>query len=110
MTTVWVVMKNADMTEGRGPMLFHSVWDDENAVVAWVSAQDGAYGSVVSRVDQTGTTYYVANGYRIDRVRLHTKENVASLTGLRDERKRLRKEAAAITVRLEEIDGLMRGE
>jgi len=45
MKTVWVVKKNADGTEGRGPMLLHSVWNCPRDVVAtWLDKQGGVMG------------------------------------------------------------------
>ena len=38
-------MKNADFTEGRGPMLFHSVYDTFEAAEYFILNQDGIYGS-----------------------------------------------------------------
>lgn len=42
---VCVVLKNADFTEGRGPMLFHAVFSTPEKAREYVMSQDGIYGS-----------------------------------------------------------------
>lgn len=50
---VWVVKKNADMTEGRGPMIFDSVWVDDRAKVAeYIDSQPGCMGRRVKFSEQ----------------------------------------------------------
>jgi hypothetical protein len=36
---VFVLFKNSDMTEGRGPMLIHSIWTDEEQAKIFMDAQ-----------------------------------------------------------------------
>jgi len=43
---VWVVKKNADMVEGRGAMIFDSVWvDDREKVAEYIDSQPGYMGT-----------------------------------------------------------------
>jgi hypothetical protein len=39
-----VVLKNADFTECRGPMLFHKVFVDLDKAVEYVKGQSGIFG------------------------------------------------------------------
>lgn len=63
--TIFIVLKNADFTEGRGPMLFHSAWHNGEDAIRWVSAQSGIFGSA-QRINRGQYGYYAyANGYQI---------------------------------------------
>lgn len=42
---VWCVMKNADFTEGRGPMQLHKIFKDIHDAVNYILSQEGIYGS-----------------------------------------------------------------
>jgi hypothetical protein len=45
MKFLWVIKKNSDFTEGRGSMMFHSVWDAPREKVAeWLDKQPGVFG------------------------------------------------------------------
>lgn len=83
--TVVVVTKNADFTdftEGRGPMLFHSVWADMATADAFIMRQDGIFGSKqgVSAYNRhgesDGTVNY--NGYTAMPVSIRGLEGVLS--------------------------------
>lgn len=66
MQKVYVVMRNADFTEGRGPMLMHSLWLRGPEAVKFVESQDGIYGSP-QRVEMGKYGHYAsANGFQID--------------------------------------------
>lgn len=42
---VWVVKRNVDMTEGRGPMVLDSIWVDNKVEVAkYIDCQEGVMG------------------------------------------------------------------
>lgn len=43
-TTCYVVFKNSDMTEGRGPMVFDSVWLDAEKAAEYIDKQPGVMG------------------------------------------------------------------
>ncbi len=58
---VFVVKKNADFTEGRGPMLFNRIFSTFEAAEKYVLAQDGIYGS-----KQGKSAYGGYNGYDIE--------------------------------------------
>ena len=45
MTTIYIVLKNGDFTEGRGPMSLHKVFADYNKAVTYIKSQSGIYGS-----------------------------------------------------------------
>ena len=59
---VFVVLKNADFTEGRGPMLFHKVFATKKAAHDYIMDQEGIYGS------KQGVSSYGYNGYNIREV------------------------------------------
>lgn len=42
---VWCVLKNADFTEGRGPMRLHKIFNDIHDAVNYIMSQSGIYGS-----------------------------------------------------------------
>lgn len=45
MAKVFVIMKNSDFTEGRGPMDIHKIKKKEQDAVDYVMSQEGIYGS-----------------------------------------------------------------
>lgn len=76
---VWLVMKNADFTEGRGPMSPHRLYLMWSHAVAYVLAQDGIYGSrqgieTYAGVSVNGNAYCVSgfNGYDIKPMQLRS--------------------------------------
>lgn len=44
MLTVWATYRNADMTEGRGPMLLDKVFTKEEDAHAYTMTKDGVFG------------------------------------------------------------------
>lgn len=44
MKNVYVVMRNADLIEGRGPMVFDSVWDDRDSAAKHIDDKPGVMG------------------------------------------------------------------
>jgi hypothetical protein len=44
MTTVYCVYRNADMTEGRGPMLLDSIWASKELAEDYMDCQQGVMG------------------------------------------------------------------
>ena len=42
--SVWVVRKNADFTEGRGPMLIHAIFENDTLAVEYIMTKPGIYG------------------------------------------------------------------
>lgn len=71
MKKVYIVMKNADFTEGRGPMLFDCAFEHGKDAVEYVSFQEGIYGSPQLVQMNTYGHYAYANGYLIDEVVVH---------------------------------------
>ena len=76
--TLFIVTKNADFTEGRGPMVYHKAFRTFDDAVEYVMKQDGIYGSAQGArnnagISITGTPYVVSsfNGYNILPDRLH---------------------------------------
>ena len=43
--TIYIVEKNADFNEGRGPMIFHKVFPSFEAAYCYVQKQGGVFGS-----------------------------------------------------------------
>lgn len=41
---VYVVMRNSEMTEGRGPMVFHSLWSTKEVADHFIDEQPGVMG------------------------------------------------------------------
>lgn len=71
MDKIFIVFRNADFTEGRGPMLFHSAFSDGEEAIRYVEEQGGIYGSP-QRVERGKYGYFAhANGYHIKEVALH---------------------------------------
>lgn len=66
---VAIVLKNADFTEGRGPMVLHKVFDTVEHAEAYIITQPGIYGSP-QRKDNYGW-----NGYDIKVCPVHGGEN-----------------------------------
>lgn len=44
MFTVWGAYKNADMTEGRGPLLLDKVFKEERDAHEYINGQSGVFG------------------------------------------------------------------
>jgi hypothetical protein len=67
--TCAVVLKNADFTEGRGPMRFHKVFATLEAAETYVKKQEGIFGSPqVARPERyvfSGVEHFGWNGYDI---------------------------------------------
>jgi hypothetical protein len=100
MKSVFIVLKNADFTEGRGPMLFHSVWEDGEQAIKYVEKQQGISGSR-QKVERGKYGHFAyANGYLINEKPLMTSlgdveaaelltKREAALRKLNDEDKRV---------------------
>lgn len=81
MTEVYIVLKNADFTEGRGQMLFHRVYDSMKAAHQYVMSKDGIFGS---KQGVSGYNYSDPekghlvgyNGYQIIKAPLRTIDSV----------------------------------
>ncbi len=41
---IYLVFKNSDLTEGRGPMVFHSAWKDKSEAIKFMDRQPGVMG------------------------------------------------------------------
>lgn len=70
---VWVVMKNSDFTEGRGPMRVHRIFYYLYEAVDFVLSQDGIYGSKQSirnycGISVSGKPFVISsfNGFEIN--------------------------------------------
>jgi hypothetical protein len=90
---VYVVKKNADFTEGRGPMLFDSVWEDGPEAVEYVRGKSGIYGSAQNIQMSKYDCYAYANGYQINEVPIYESlkqkaDSEAELQALQDQRER----------------------
>ena len=68
MKKIYIVEQNADFTEGRGPMFFHSAWSKGEDAIKYVEKQGGIYGSP-QNVERDKFGYFAyANGYQIKEV------------------------------------------
>ena len=64
--TIYIVTKNADFTEGRGPMLYHAAFRHHKDAVAYIMSKEGIFGTdqpVTPRTYNDGSESY--NGYSI---------------------------------------------
>lgn len=101
MQTIAIVKKNADFTEGTGPMLFHKAFTTFEIAHKYIMAQPGIYGSSqYNNPNRTGTNYWY-NGYSIDIVPL--EDSIIS----KEDMKELEKELKEITQRQEQIKKLL---
>lgn len=69
---VWVVEKNSDFTEGRGPMYVDRIFSEIEDAIEYVLAQQGIYGSKQRLSNRAGVNihgspyaYTSFNGYEI---------------------------------------------
>lgn len=75
MNTVFVVKRNADFTEGRGPMVLHAIFASGPEAVEYVKTRKGIYGSAQKIEMGRDGKYASANGYDIVEIKVHdTKE------------------------------------
>jgi len=75
---VWVARRNADMTEGRGPMVLDSIWANEEIAAEYIDAQPGIMG--VNRKWSTENT----GSWEIERIRVFT--NVKDMADIKREK------------------------
>ena len=76
---IYIVTKNADFTEGRGPMLFHAAFITGEAAVEYVLQQQGIFGSA-QRVEMGKYGHYAkCNGYNIDEHYLYSASDIETL-------------------------------
>ncbi len=75
--TIFIVNKNADFTEGRGPMRFDSAFRNVDDAVLYILGQVGIYGSKQGvqnypGININGAPYVVSgfNGYELKAVQL----------------------------------------
>lgn len=54
MNKVYIVLKNADFTEGRGPMMPHKVFKTYMEAYSYIQSQEGIFGTPQ---DETPATY-----------------------------------------------------
>lgn len=54
----WLVLKNGDFTEGRGPMHFHKLFHDLKDAFNYIMKQDGIYGSGQRTNNYSGVSIY----------------------------------------------------
>lgn len=85
---VFIVTKNADFTKGRGPMLFHRVFETWEDAERYVMAQPGIYGSLQMKSSVAGDkdcAHY--NGYCIqtEPVMQYNEETLAKQAAIKTE-------------------------
>lgn len=82
MKPVFIVLKNADFTEGRGPMRFHSVWGNWEDADHYVMNQCGIFGSpqyLDKRLSKPSEGRWSYNGYDITQTYLIENSEEAKL-------------------------------
>lgn len=64
---VYVILKNSDFTEGRGPMVLHKIKKTEKSAVDYVMSREGIFGSTQkeSHYSQLNSNVRYFNGYDI---------------------------------------------
>jgi hypothetical protein len=72
---VYIVLKNADFTEGRGPMFFHKVFKTRQIAHDYIMQQEGIYGTPQRQSTGLENNY---NGYQIISAELQTELLTAS--------------------------------
>lgn len=77
---VFIILKNADFTEGRGPMLFDRVFDTFDNADAYIMTQSGIFGSKQCREPRyesdVKSARWTYNGFYIQEAHVLTKDDV----------------------------------
>lgn len=73
---VYVVLKNSDFSEGRGPMVFHKIFKTSQLAHDYIMQQEGIHGSKQGICKILGENYY--NGYEIRGAEVQTELLTAS--------------------------------
>ncbi len=77
---VFIILKNSDFTEGRGPMLFDRVFDTFFAADQYVMGQSGIFGSEQCRDERTvldaKSSRWPYNGFYIQEANVLTKDDI----------------------------------
>jgi hypothetical protein len=77
MTDVYLILKNADFTEGRGPMLTHMIVDSFETAHDYIMKQSGIYGSSQGEnLSFRGTNYRYYNGYEVKKLPVMTLKDI----------------------------------
>lgn len=77
MNTVWVVLENADLTEGRGPMLLRTIFSNFDAAHKWVMSRRGIGGGPQKQISKGDLSSWYYDGYSIQKkVVLENEEDV----------------------------------
>lgn len=91
MESVFAVLKNADFTEGRGPMLLHKIFSSYEAASDYIMAQPGIYGSkqgIDISLSKVNDWWY--NGYQVKQMDVLDSFDVGKLASARREIKELK--------------------
>ena len=75
MEHVWIVKKNADFIEGRGPMRLHLIFSNFDGAHNWVMAQSGIYGSQQKQDRPSGNSSWDYNGYSITKYKVYDSQS-----------------------------------
>lgn len=101
MENVWIVKKNADFTEGRGPMRVHLIFSNFDGAHKWVMAQSGIYGTPQRQERTSGNGHWYYNGYSISKYRVYDSQS--SLIDAANRRKEIENEIKDLKEELEAI-------
>lgn len=98
---VFVVLKNADFTEGRGPMFFDKAFANKADAHNYIMDQDGIYGS-----SQGPSSYGVDcyNGYEIKTIDLISSYDASAVAMKRREIQERRKEIERLQAELKKLE------
>lgn len=99
--TIFLVFKNADSTEGRGPMLFHSAFKTLDLACEFLDTQCGIMGRKCPLERQYGSGRWTMNDHDIQEVCLYD-----SMDAFRSQQKANIREAALQKLTPEEMDVL----
>lgn len=101
--SVFVVLKNTDFTEGRGPMRLHKIFADFKSAELYVMDQPSMFGLHQRRHTENldfGHVYY--SGYEIIEMTVHENYDQKRIKRLKEEREQLREQIDQINKQLEE--------
>lgn len=103
---VYVVLINADFTEGRGPMKFHKVFDTLDTARTYVMSQKGIFGSDQKEhhYSWTGKDKWSFNGYEIHLAPLLTSQDASLINERRQQIEKLKEQQITIEKQIKDLE------
>lgn len=105
MEKIYIVFKNADFVEGRGPMQFHMAFSDGEEAIKYVKVKPGIFGLQKVERNKYGL-FACANGYEINEVYLY--DTVSSYEEIQNQEK-IRNALNKLTEEEKKLLGLEQG-